>query len=443
MRSQMYEAAGSLATFSLMSKKPKEEVELFKDKIVRLFSLLHGMALSSIADQQEHFQCIDIESIPDRYISYLKGKSRRQKVEVVYQWINHLIIESLDNGLLNVPPPLLSRVFQELEKAMVEYNQVLQIMTISFPFPYAQVAVVMIWLYFLVTPFVATSWTAQPFMAAGYTLISAACFVGLEMIAAELENPFGDDINDLPCKQFQDESNDGLLLLVDPIACIPFKLGPNITCREKLCDKSSWHSFDEEVSIHNIKTSIIVDKIDMAQLELDEESEGEGPQQTSAAASTAPPSARQAPAASSKPEATVDSSQVPDSARALGLAAPHSTASPLPMMPGTSVDFTAALFQLLRIHEEATSRSLKPREDSQAVDIDFPDLRLEEVAITKSIKCALDAAFAKPLGEFEKKLLPLIRQIIQVSMGTVDSLGSIQTTLDRGAAQPQNGLPAS
>ena len=46
MRSQMYEAAGSLATFSLMSKKPKAEVELFKDYVamrwLALFRRGHG-----------------------------------------------------------------------------------------------------------------------------------------------------------------------------------------------------------------------------------------------------------------------------------------------------------------------------------------------------------------------------------------------------------------
>jgi hypothetical protein len=43
---------------------------------------------------------------------------------LVYQWIDSLIIRNLDVG--------------EMEKAMIEYNTILQILAINFPFPYAQ-----------------------------------------------------------------------------------------------------------------------------------------------------------------------------------------------------------------------------------------------------------------------------------------------------------------
>merc|ERR1719473_1310421 len=61
-------------------------------------------------------------------------------------------------------------------------------------------------------------WTSLPIGAFAFTLCSAMCFWSLELIAAELENPFGDDVNDLPVLGFQEDLNQGLLLLVDPMA---------------------------------------------------------------------------------------------------------------------------------------------------------------------------------------------------------------------------------
>jgi hypothetical protein len=162
-------------------------------------------------------------------------------------------MSALDNGLLNVPPPILSRVFQELEKAMVEYNQVMQIMTISFPFPYAQVSVVMIWFYMLIAPLVLVEWTTQPPMAALFAFISSTCFLCLELTAAELDQPFGEDANDLPCHVFQDDMNAGLLLLIEPSATMGFELGPTVAQHAHLIDQTTWRSFEESFQSRSVE----------------------------------------------------------------------------------------------------------------------------------------------------------------------------------------------
>lgn len=75
----------------------------------------------------------------------------------------------------------------------------------------------MILLYMVALPFVMTTWTQEPLGAFAFTLASAMCFWSLEFIAAELENPFGNDVNDLPVFGFQEDVNQGLLLLVHPM----------------------------------------------------------------------------------------------------------------------------------------------------------------------------------------------------------------------------------
>merc|ERR1740121_3571480 len=64
-------------------------------------------------------------------------KSRRP-VELVFSWIQALIVENIKTGVLSIPPPLLSRSFQEYANGMVQFHDACKISTCPFPFPYAQ-----------------------------------------------------------------------------------------------------------------------------------------------------------------------------------------------------------------------------------------------------------------------------------------------------------------
>merc|ERR1712228_323382 len=60
------------------------------------------------------------------------------------------------------------------------------------------------------------------FWGAFLTFLPIFGMFSLNRVAIELENPFGDDPNDLPLAHFQDEMNDALLLLlVDGADIIP------------------------------------------------------------------------------------------------------------------------------------------------------------------------------------------------------------------------------
>jgi len=128
--------------------------------------------------------------------------------------------------LLNVPAPILSRVFQELEKAQIEYQQVLQIVDLPFPFPFAQVSAFLCFAYLVFTPFVMLFWSSHVIGAMLFTFISSFALLCIECIATQLETPCGDDPNDLPCHLFQSELNDSLLALLGPHAFDIIKLTP-------------------------------------------------------------------------------------------------------------------------------------------------------------------------------------------------------------------------
>jgi putative membrane protein len=217
MRAQLAESASSLITFSMITKASKEEVDVFVHTVIRLFSLLHALALQHIADKEdENFITIDSASLGAEHLGMLAKLDSKGRVDLVYQWIGALIMNGVKSGLLSVPPPILSRVFQEMEKGMVEYHQVLQIMSIPFPFPYAQVSVLLLVVYMGCTPVVMVYYVGHPLVAAGLTFISVLCLVSIELIASELENPLGDDANDLPCHEWQTALNESLLGLLHP-----------------------------------------------------------------------------------------------------------------------------------------------------------------------------------------------------------------------------------
>merc|ERR1712187_533846 len=101
----------------------------------------------------------------------LRPLNGRCQVDAVYAWLNALIIDSLASGLLNIPPPILSRVFQELEKAMIEFNTVMQAMDIPFPFPYAQASAILVLMYALISPLIVSMWSGHWIVAFTLTFL--------------------------------------------------------------------------------------------------------------------------------------------------------------------------------------------------------------------------------------------------------------------------------
>lgn len=215
-----------LSTFTLFtsvdssrkSGMPSEELLLFRHTLVRLYSMLHAVALSSICHMEdENFPIIDIQNMDDRLLCQLARKTDSDKVEVVYTWIQAHIVRSMKTGLVSMPAPIMTLVFHVMEQGMSEYQQVLLIMTIPFPFPYAQVTLMLVYLYTLLTPFMMLLWTKEPWVAFLFSFISTFGIVGINSIATQLEDPLGDDSNDLPCHEFHQTMNVKLLMLLDPL----------------------------------------------------------------------------------------------------------------------------------------------------------------------------------------------------------------------------------
>jgi len=231
MRAEWYEAASGLTTFIVMSDHTLEEQDMFCHKVIRYFSLLHSLALQVLADG-DAFPVIDLESLPEESLKLVldagsDAEGMTARVELVYQWIQALIVRSMTTGLLNVPPPILTRVLQQMTTGMVNYNSVLDIISIPFPFPYAQTTLILLSFYVCFIPIVMCLLVHEAWIALVCGFLSVLCLISVDLVSTEIENPFGQDANDLPCHEFQHKMNKALLNLMHPAANDPPSLCPN------------------------------------------------------------------------------------------------------------------------------------------------------------------------------------------------------------------------
>merc|ERR1719281_166938 len=116
----------------------KAEVRHFQHLIVRLMSLLHCAGLQSVACMDdEAFDIFDLEGIGEESIAHLNA-NKEEKTLIILQWIQKLVIQSMGSGIINVAPPVASRLFQQLGQGIGQLDRAKKISDIPFPFPYTQ-----------------------------------------------------------------------------------------------------------------------------------------------------------------------------------------------------------------------------------------------------------------------------------------------------------------
>lgn len=218
MRGEWFDAVSCLMAFSRKARKDRQaEVDEFRHTLVRLTSLMHGCALHEIKDiAQEQFEVLDHRGLDDDTLLYLSWcrKQGFNLVEVALHMIQVLVTENHENNILAIAPPILSRVYQELSRGMVNLHNAKKITDTQFPFPYAQLISCLLLVHLFLTPFVVSAFVQNHWWSAMITFVPVFGMFSVNSVATELEMPFGDDDNDLNMKHFQTEMNNSLLMLI-------------------------------------------------------------------------------------------------------------------------------------------------------------------------------------------------------------------------------------
>jgi len=219
MRGEWFDSVSCCVTFSRGAVSTKtDDVIKFRHTLVRLMSLCHGSALEEIAgDQSDGIETIDAYGLDNSTLKHLKDCKENLKfnrVEVLLHLTQSIITKSLDDGILKIPPPILSRVYQTLSRGFVNLLNAKKIADTRFPFPFAQIITMLLLIHVVLTPIMLSCLISSKVWAPIFTFVPVFGMFYLDFVGVELENPFGKDDNDLPLEHFQSEMNNCLLMLL-------------------------------------------------------------------------------------------------------------------------------------------------------------------------------------------------------------------------------------
>jgi len=200
------------------SSADQGRVRNFQGKLIRLLSLMHAVALAELEQINVHevefeqiaafqFELLDPAGFDEETLRSLKLSHK--KVELCFAWVMMLMVQSADEGVCQPPPPVLSQAIQMACKGMDAFEDALRITCLPFPFPYVQTCDMVILVHCLMTPVVQIAWGDFPVWNGILTFLQA-----LDHIALEIEDPFGQDANDLDCSEMQRQMNNHLVLLL-------------------------------------------------------------------------------------------------------------------------------------------------------------------------------------------------------------------------------------
>jgi hypothetical protein len=204
--------------FCNAAPEKKEEIIVFQQQLVRLFSLLFGCALTQLSSMETNrFELLNLDGFDGASLRFLQQCP--DKCEVTLQWIQRLIVESEQKQILKIAPPILSRVYNELGNGIVNLNNARKIKEFPIPFPLAQMIMVMLVFHAVVTPLICAATLPHMAWACILTFIITFSYWSVLYIALELEMPYGDDANDLPLHEMAESMNASLRQMMDPLAC--------------------------------------------------------------------------------------------------------------------------------------------------------------------------------------------------------------------------------
>jgi len=234
VRGEWYNASSSLLAFTSSKPEKQEQVKAFEREFICLMSMLYCAGLQTVAlIADDKLEIIDNQGVDPKALAFLRTGVDR--CEVVLQWVQRLIVNAMDSDVVPIAPPVLSRVFQELSRGIVNIHNVRKIAEIPFPFPYTQMLTLMLVLQTFLTPALTAAITRSPVWASTLTFLVVEVFWCMNYIASEIEQPFGEDLNDLPIVDMLRDMNRSLLTLLRAEVKVP----PVYTCTRSSERKAS------------------------------------------------------------------------------------------------------------------------------------------------------------------------------------------------------------
>ncbi|KAL0039987.1 hypothetical protein WJX79_001551 [Trebouxia sp. C0005] len=134
-----------------------------------------------------------------------------ERVNIVYAWVQQLLQERFREKGLTLAAPVGSRMWQMLSEGYLQFEQCRAIADTPFPFPWAQMVLVMLIMYAISVPLVVVAFVDSTWMGIVVNFFCVQSYWCLNEVARDLEDPFIYDPNDLPLARYQYQFNNRIL----------------------------------------------------------------------------------------------------------------------------------------------------------------------------------------------------------------------------------------
>lgn len=121
-------------------------------------------------------------------------------ISSVMYWIIWDLADAMKD--IDIAPPIQSRMYQELSNGMLGFNNCLKIADVPFPLPFAQLLGLLLVAFSLLIPVYVIVFTRSPIAGPILSFLLFESIWCLNEVAKELENPFGQDSNDITLTDF-------------------------------------------------------------------------------------------------------------------------------------------------------------------------------------------------------------------------------------------------
>lgn len=126
------------------------------------------------------------------------------QVNMIALWIIQGIMLEVRAKTLDAPPPILTRVFQEISIGMLGFHQAHKVAMVPFPFPFAQMVSVLLVALCIFLPFYVDCFTKHVIITPVISFVVPVCYCGLNVLAVELELPFTQTKNAVDLEAFNE-----------------------------------------------------------------------------------------------------------------------------------------------------------------------------------------------------------------------------------------------
>jgi len=127
------------------------------------------------------------------------------KVNTICLWIIQAIMTEVRAKVLDAPPPIITRVFQEISEGMHGFQQAYKVAMVPFPFPFSQVMALILAVLYITFPFYIDMFTKNIILTPIMCFIVPVCYCALNQLSIELEDPFAYSVNDIEIEHMNRE----------------------------------------------------------------------------------------------------------------------------------------------------------------------------------------------------------------------------------------------